>query len=121
MRGRRGIPSMYPIPARWKRAASPFCFPNRVYRSIFGDFELSRYLYGKDPSQKALLIPFDEHFGLPPNRFSLLLESWVSQLSTSEAIHEAIAFSVSESQSIVPECKKGECKKGTQIFSNERE
>lgn len=63
---------------------------NRVYRSIFGDFELSRYLYGKDPSQKALLIPFDEHFGLPPNRFSLLLESWVSQLSTSEAIHEAM-------------------------------
>ena len=63
---------------------------NRVYRSIFGDFELSRYLYGKDPSQKALVIPFDEHFGLPPNRFSLLLESWVSQLSTSEAIHEAM-------------------------------
>ncbi len=63
---------------------------NRFYRSIFGDFKLSRYLYGKAPSTKALSIPMDEHFGLPPNRFSLLLESWVSQLSTSEAIHEAM-------------------------------
>lgn len=62
----------------------------RTYRSIFGDFELSRYLYGKAPKSKALAIPLDEHFGLPPNRFSLLLESWVSQLSTSEAIHEAM-------------------------------
>ncbi len=63
---------------------------NRAYRSIFGDFELARCLYGKAPSQKAIVIPFDEHFGLPPNRFSLLLESWVAQLSTSEAIHEAM-------------------------------
>lgn len=62
----------------------------RTYRSIFGDFELSRYLYGKSPSNKSLAIPLDEHFGLPPSRFSLLLESWVSQLSTSEPIHEAI-------------------------------
>ena len=62
----------------------------RSYRSIFGDFELSRNLYGKAPSTKALAIPLDEHFGLPPNRFSLLLEGWVSQLSTSEAIHEAM-------------------------------
>lgn len=68
-------------------------YPNlstRAYRSIFGDFELSRYLYGKAPSTKSLAIPLDEHFGLPPTRFSLLLESWVSQLSTSEAIHEAM-------------------------------
>lgn len=62
----------------------------RTYRSIFGDFELSRYLYGKAPSTKALSIPLDEHFGLPPSRFSLLLESWVSQLSTSEPIREAM-------------------------------
>ena len=62
----------------------------RTYRSIFGDFQLTRYFYGKSPSQKSIAIPFDEHFGLPQNRFSLLLESWVSQLSTSEAIHEAM-------------------------------
>lgn len=64
---------------------------NRTYRSIFGDFELSRYLYGEAPKTKALAIPLDEHFGLPSSRFSLLLESWVSQLSTSEPIHEAMA------------------------------
>jgi hypothetical protein len=62
----------------------------RHYRSIFGDFQLARYLYGKAPASKALAIPLDEHFGLPTSRFSLLLESWVSQLSTSEAIHEAM-------------------------------
>ena len=63
---------------------------NRTYRSIFGDFELSRYLYGEAQKSKALAIPLDEHFGLPSSRFSLLLESWVSQLSTSEPIHEAM-------------------------------
>lgn len=62
----------------------------RHYRSIFGDFELRRYLYGTAPSQKAQRIPFDEHFGLPPNRYSLLLENWVSQLSTSVPIAEGM-------------------------------
>lgn len=62
----------------------------RAYRSIFGNFELTRYLYGKSTKSKSLAVPFDEHFGLPHNRFSLLLEHWVSQLCTSEAIHEAM-------------------------------
>jgi len=60
----------------------------RTYRSIFGDFSLPRYRYGKASSQKALAIPFDEQVGLPANRFSLLLESWVSQLSTSETFRD---------------------------------
>lgn len=63
---------------------------NRSYRSVFGDFELSRCLYGRTPTQKAFVIPFDEHFGLPPNSYSLLLESWVTQITTSEAIHEGV-------------------------------
>ena len=62
----------------------------RTYFSFFGGFELPRYLYGKSHSTKALAVPLDEHFGLPPTRFSLLLESWVSQLSTSGPIHEAM-------------------------------
>lgn len=63
---------------------------NRSYRSVFGDFQLARYVYGKTPKQKAIVIPLDEHFALPPNDYSLLLESWVTQIATSEAIHEGV-------------------------------
>lgn len=63
---------------------------NRTYRSIFGDFELTRYVYGKTVTQKVFVIPLDEHFGLPAHAYSLLLESWVTQLATSEAIHEGV-------------------------------
>lgn len=62
----------------------------RSYRSVFGDFKLSRYVYGRTVTQKAYAIPFDEHFGLPPESFSLMLEGWVSQLAASEPIHEAM-------------------------------
>lgn len=63
---------------------------HRTYRSVFGDYDLARNLYGKAPGSKALAIPLDEHFGLPPSRFSLMIECWVSQLATSEPIHEAV-------------------------------
>ncbi len=62
----------------------------RHYRSIFGDFELSRFVYGRTITQKVFAIPFDEHLGLPPQSYSLLLESWVTQLATSEPIHEGL-------------------------------
>lgn len=62
---------------------------NRPYCSIFGQFELERYSYGTRQSQVHLAVPFDEHLGLPKTGFSLLLESWVGQLSTSESYEEA--------------------------------
>jgi len=38
---------------------------NRTYRSIFGDFELSRYLYGEAPKTKALSFRWQAtHLGL---------------------------------------------------------
>ena len=62
----------------------------RAYRSIFGDFEVTRYVYGRTISQKSFAVPLDEHLGLPENSYSLLLEGWVAQLATSEPIHEAM-------------------------------
>lgn len=61
----------------------------RTYRSIFGNFELERFAYGTRQSQAQEAVPFDEHLGLPKYSYSLLIESWVGQLSTSESYHEA--------------------------------
>lgn len=62
-----------------------------INRSLaFGDFELSRFVYGRTITQKTFAIPFDEHLGLPPQSYSLLLESWMTQLATSEPIHEGM-------------------------------
>jgi hypothetical protein len=88
--GNGDVGETYSVPERMEPLNRYPKLSSRTYRSIFGDFELSRYLYGDAPKTKALAIPLDEHFGLPSSRFSLLLESWVSQLSTSEPIHEAM-------------------------------
>jgi len=61
----------------------------RSYHSVFGNFELERFSYGSRQSQKHQAVPFDEHIGLPPTGFSLLLESWIGQLATDESFHEA--------------------------------
>jgi len=61
----------------------------RPYTSIFGKFDLERFSYGTRQSQAHQAVPFDEHLGLPKTHASLLLESWVGQLSTSESFHEA--------------------------------
>jgi len=61
----------------------------RPSTSIFGKFDLERFSNGTRQSQAHQAVPFDEHLGLPKTHASLLLESWVGQLSTSESFHEA--------------------------------
>jgi hypothetical protein len=63
---------------------------NRRYRSIFGDFQFDRYVYGTSPSDAIQAIPLDEHLGLPDNDYSLVLESWTGMLATDSSFHRAI-------------------------------
>lgn len=56
----------------------------REYLSIFGEFELSRCVYGRGERRKVELIPLDAHLALPESKFSYLLQSWDQQLATEQ-------------------------------------
>ena len=63
---------------------------HRRYRSIFGDFQIDRFVYGTAPDQAIQAIPLDEHLGLPENDYSLVLESWTGLLATDSSFHCAV-------------------------------
>ena len=63
---------------------------HRRYRSIFGDFQIDRVVYGTAPDQAIQVIPLDEHLGLPENDYSLVLESWTGLLATDSSFHSAV-------------------------------
>jgi hypothetical protein len=48
----------------------------RTYRSIFGSFELSRYVYGTREGQRIEFVPLDARLELPESEFSYLLQDW---------------------------------------------
>ena len=62
----------------------------RRYRSIFGEFQIERYVYGTSPEQAIQAIPLDEHLGLPDNDYSLVLEVWTGVLATDSSFHSAV-------------------------------
>lgn len=62
----------------------------RRYRSIFGEFQIERYVYGTAPEQAIQVIPLDEHLGLPDNDYSLVLEVWTGVLATDASFHSAV-------------------------------
>jgi hypothetical protein len=53
----------------------------KPYLSIFGPFEISRYVYGSREGQKIEYIPLDAHLQLPRNKFSYLLQDWDQALA----------------------------------------
>jgi hypothetical protein len=56
----------------------------RPYLSIFGQFELSRFVYGRGEGRKIELIPLDAHLAMPESKFSYLLQSWDQRLATEQ-------------------------------------
>ena len=48
----------------------------RPYRSVFGDFTLSRACYGSREGQEILLVPLDTRLKLPRSGYSHLLQDW---------------------------------------------
>ncbi len=52
----------------------------RAYLSVFGEFELSRVVYGTREDQKIEHVPLDEHLQLPQGKFSHLLNDWNQSL-----------------------------------------
>lgn len=52
----------------------------RGYLSVFGEFELSRAVYGACEEQKIEHVPLDERLQLPEQKFSKLLNDWNQSL-----------------------------------------
>jgi len=55
----------------------------RSYLSIFGEFNLSRWVYGTREGQKIDYIPMDKLLQLPSNKYSYLLQDWGQSLVVS--------------------------------------
>jgi len=53
----------------------------RVYSSVFGEFEIERYVYCRREKTKALAKPLDQKLGLPADEVSYVLEDWLGKLS----------------------------------------
>lgn len=62
----------------------------RRYQSIFGDLEISRYVYWKREKQKAIVKPLDQKLALPQNDQSYVLEDWLQRLVVKETYGEAV-------------------------------
>lgn len=71
----------------------------RKYRSVFGEFDLPRVVYGTRESQKIEHVPLDVQLKLPRGKFSHLLEDWCQSLSfempfarVSQALERILGF-----------------------------
>jgi len=57
---------------------------SRDYQTVFGPFELVRYVYATREGQKAELIPLDARLQLPDSKFSYLLQDFDQHLTMEE-------------------------------------
>lgn len=61
----------------------------RRYVSIFGEFVLSRVVYGSRQGQKIEFVPLDNRLQLPESVFSYLLQDWDQSLCVEQAFAQA--------------------------------
>jgi len=57
----------------------------RTYRSIFGPFTLSRYVYGTREGQRIDFVPLDARLELPESELSYVLQDWAETLCVEHA------------------------------------
>lgn len=60
----------------------------RQYLSVFGLFELERYVYGTREGQRIEEVPYDSRLQLPESKFSYLLQEWDQSLAVQSAYAE---------------------------------
>jgi len=61
----------------------------RSYLSIFGEFELFRWVYGTREGQKIDYVPMDKQLQLPRSKYSYLLQDWGQSLAVDVPYAEA--------------------------------
>lgn len=57
---------------------------HREYMSIFGLFQLERFVYSKREGTKVEFVPLDARLGLPESKFSYLLQDWDQSIAMEE-------------------------------------
>jgi len=53
----------------------------RCYLSVFGEHELTRYVYGSREGQRIEYIPLDDRLQLPEAKYSYLVQDWSQSLA----------------------------------------
>lgn len=62
----------------------------RRYVSVFGEFALSRRVYGQREKQAIDFVPFDQRLSLPESEFSYLLQEWDQLLGIEHAYGQVL-------------------------------
>lgn len=62
----------------------------RRYVSVFGEFLLSRRVYGMREGQAIEFVPFDQRLSLPESEFSYLLQEWDQLLGIEHAFGKVV-------------------------------
>jgi hypothetical protein len=57
----------------------------RTYHSIFGPFELSRFVYGTREGQRIEFVPLDARLELPEGEYSYVLQDWAGAICVEHA------------------------------------
>lgn len=73
---------------RLRRSDAPHA---RRYLSIFGELQISRFVYALRAGQKIEHAPLDAKLGLPEGEFSYVLEDWLQRLCVQQSFGEAVA------------------------------
>ena len=63
----------------------------RRYVSLFGEFRLSRAVYGSREKQQIAFVPLDNRLQLPASVFSYVLQDWDQSLCVEQAFGQASA------------------------------
>lgn len=63
----------------------------RAYLSVFGEFRISRWVYGSREGQRIEHVPLDSRLDLPRSKFSYLLQEWSQQFAVDQAFAQASA------------------------------
>ncbi len=56
----------------------------RPYVSIFGPFQINRFVYGRGKKKKIDFAPLDTRLSLPASKFSYLLQDWDQMITTEQ-------------------------------------
>lgn len=60
----------------------------RLYRSIFGEIEIDRFVYAPGSKKRVAYAPVDARLGLPESEYSYVLEEWLERLCVKEPFAE---------------------------------
>lgn len=62
----------------------------RLYRSIFGELSIRRFVYARGAKKKIEYAPTDARLGLPRGEYSYVMEDWLQRLCVKQPFAEGV-------------------------------